>query len=103
VLIAFAQLMVDSVRREDTVARLGGEEFVILCPNVCAADAFQCAERIREVFKNMEIISGHRVSISASFGVAEYQQGDTEDDLLRRADRALYKAKEGGRDRVEQY
>lgn len=103
VLIAFAQLMVDSVRREDTVARLGGEEFVILCPNVCTADAVQCAERIREVFKNMEIISGHRVSISASFGVAEYHQGDTEDDLLRRADRALYRAKEGGRDRVEQY
>ena len=102
-LIAFAQLMVDSVRKEDTVARLGGEEFVILCPNVCVVEAVQCADRIRKVLKEMKIINSHQASITASFGVAVYEQGDTEDDLLRRADKALYKAKEGGRDRVERY
>ncbi len=86
-----AQYLVNHVRQEDLVGRWGGEEFALLLPKISGEEAMQVAERIRRGLK--------RLGITGSFGVAVYE-GDL-NDLFRKADRALYLAKEGGKDRVE--
>jgi len=81
------------------VARLGGEEFCYL--DQCdSADAIEIAERVRHAVKNMKIGGYPSMTITCSFGVAEWEPGDDVDRLLRRADIALYEAKTTGRDRV---
>ena len=102
VLVAFAALMQRSCRQGDLVARYGGEEFVIICKNCPASSASDLAEKIRSELAEMpqEALSGN--SVTSSFGITELQPGDTAETLLRRADRALYKAKDGGRNRVIQ-
>ena len=103
VLKEIATVMIESARGTDTCGRLGGEEFVVLCPNVDAAGAEACAERIRSS------VASHRVNyqeqdlaVTASLGVADRDDGMTgPDDLLRAADEALYAAKDAGRNRVQ--
>ncbi|WP_326491136.1 MULTISPECIES: GGDEF domain-containing protein [Thermus] len=90
-----ARLLVDQVRREDVVARWGGEEFALLLPSTRAEDAQRIAERLRQV------LQAQNLGLTASFGVAEYVLGEEEDSLFRRADQALYRAKDAGRNRVE--
>lgn len=96
VLRRLAQLLQHERRNDDAVGRVGGEEFLLLLPGVPAAMAFELAERLRELVLQAQI--GATVSV----GVA--QSGGREDDsdsLLRRADGALYQAKQNGRNRVE--
>lgn len=102
VLIAFSALMQRSCRQGDLVARYGGEEFVIICKNCPASSACDLAEKIRGELADMpqSALSGNPVT--SSFGITELQPGDTAETVLRRADRALYKAKDGGRNRVIQ-
>jgi diguanylate cyclase (GGDEF)-like protein/putative nucleotidyltransferase with HDIG domain len=102
VLQAFARLLKSSCRPGDLVARYGGEEFVMLCADCTNAVATRRADSIRRA---LELTPHHALGgrcVTASFGVTEIQPGDTPDTMLARADRALYDAKEGGRNRVVQ-
>jgi diguanylate cyclase (GGDEF)-like protein len=99
VLKEFANLIRKMVRDEDVAVRWGGEEFIILLSHSACAAAAVLAERIRSNFEQ------HRSSVSAlavtaSFGVVQLQDGEHEDDLIKRADDALYRAKHEGRNRV---
>jgi len=87
-------------RSADIFARYGGEEFIILTPETDLDGALVHAERLRRDIENFEFKTvGH---ITSSFGVAEFNADkDSVDDILSRADTALYMAKELGRNRVE--
>jgi len=94
-----------STRLPDIVARYGGEEFVLLLPGTDAAGAVVTAERIRRRVSRLPIVAGGqdalRISVTCSVGVAAYPaHGTSVEELLRRADAALYTAKSAGRDRV---
>ncbi len=95
----FAGVVRDSVRGADTVGRWGGEEFLVLCPETTAEEAVQLAERLRGALRATQFEGGRIHTLSA--GVAAFREGDSVDALLHRADTALYRAKNGGRDRVE--
>jgi diguanylate cyclase (GGDEF)-like protein/PAS domain S-box-containing protein len=101
-LVAFAALLKRHVRTGDLVARYGGEEFVMLCAECNNATATERAEQIRGELEaiNHTFLNGGRMT--SSFGVTEVQEGDTPEAMLRRADRAMILAKEGGRNRVVQ-
>jgi len=100
VLVAFAQMLFRSCRFEDTVCRYGGEEFLVLLPGTPLVPARAIAERLRE---NTERIAlpGLEEGIRASFGVAEFLADETLEELVERADKALYRAKSRGKNRVE--
>ncbi|RVT48183.1 diguanylate cyclase [Rheinheimera sediminis] len=102
-LIAVAAILRKAVRAHDLVARVGGEEFVILLESCNKQHALDFAERLRQEVKKtgIELLDGQTLYLTASFGVAESQDEQAElNDLLRRADSAMYKAKQAGRDRV---
>jgi diguanylate cyclase (GGDEF)-like protein len=99
-LIVFVQTMRERTRDDDLVVRLGGEEFCVVLPGSSADEAMQVAERIRTAFCETDI-NGIDTRLSSSFGVACWRPGQDVDDLLRGADRALYRAKHNGRNRVE--
>jgi len=99
-LVAFGRLLRDATRRSDVAARYGGEEFVLLLPHTGEAEALELAERLRAQLA-AGALEGTPAPLTASFGVAALRRGESGSDLLRRADRALYRAKRAGRDRVE--
>ncbi len=85
----------------DIIGRLGGEEFAMILSDQTLLGTARVAERIRETIEKTPIlINGCRIEITSSFGVACYQDGDSVDDLLKRADIALYRSKNEGRNRV---
>lgn len=99
-----AEVLAQSVREGDLVARLGGEEFVALLPNARLDDACNVAERIRQgiAARELDCRSGACFGLTVSVGVATHRDRETPlEELLRCADEALYAAKRGGRDRVE--
>ena len=92
------------VRREsDTVGRMGGDEFVVMLPEIkTAQDAMAVAEKILHGLNQAFEIDGHSIHISSSIGVSLFpDHGSDENFLLKSADAAMYRAKEGGRNRVE--
>lgn len=98
----FCELMQSTVRRMDTAGRLGGEEFAIVIPESEGHDAFLVAERLRR--KVRETFEDELPGLTASFGIATFpENGTTAEALLHAADRALYAAKELGRDRSVLY
>ena len=99
-LVSFASLLKQFVRAQDIVARYGGEEFVILCGNCDKESAVQRAEEIRATLTQTPQPMLDGKCITASFGVSQLQAGDTATDFFVRADTALLKAKEQGRNRV---
>jgi diguanylate cyclase (GGDEF)-like protein/PAS domain S-box-containing protein len=102
VLIAFAALLRRHCRSGDLVARYGGEEFVMLCSDCDNSTATHRAEELRAELAELPMQALEGKSITSSFGVTELQSGDTPETMLRRADRALYQAKEAGRNTVVQ-
>ncbi|MCI0358477.1 MAG: diguanylate cyclase [Planctomycetaceae bacterium] len=102
VLIAFATLLRRHCRSGDLVARYGGEEFVMLCADCDNGTATCRAEELRCELAELPMPALDGKCITASFGVTELQAGDTPETMLRRADRALYQAKEIGRNAVVQ-
>ena len=100
VLIDLARLLTQETYSGETVGRYGGEEFVILCPDTNLEQGVRRAERLRAALRKSKIGGIDRLRMTASFGVAQSEPGDTAESLLRRADKALYKAKEEGRDRT---
>ncbi len=91
------------LRANTVVGRIGGEEFCILLPGVEIDDAKKIAERLKKIIENREIKleDGTTVKVTASFGVTQVKMGDTVKSILERADKALYKAKKEGKNRVE--
>ncbi len=100
VLREFASLLVYNCRGEDMAARFGGEEFIILLMHAAAEDSLCHAERIRRKVE-AHTIGKNDLKITASFGVASMEKGEDIETLMRRADDALYHAKNEGRNRVK--
>lgn len=101
VLVKTSELLSSSVREVDRVARFGGEEFLIVLINSPVERSFQVAERLRRRIEDAnfrEVAAGLRVTIS--IGVTQYQPRESIDDLLKRADEAMYRAKRAGRNRT---
>ena len=97
----FSELISNQCRKSDIVARLGGEEFGIYMPKTEVSTARAVAERIRaEIYANPLQLDGSEISLSTSIGVAVRQPGEQIESALKRADFALYHAKESGRNRV---
>ncbi|MFA6985738.1 MAG: diguanylate cyclase [Arenimonas sp.] len=99
VLQEFARILRAQCRDTDLVARFGGEEFLILMPEIGAADAQACAERMRAALEQARIAPQTRPN-TATFGVAELMPGEDQESLLRRVDEALYRGKAAGRNQV---
>nr|WP_225444731.1 GGDEF domain-containing protein [Pseudomarimonas arenosa] len=103
VIKAFAKSLSGSVRETDFLARYGGEEFVMLLIDTPVEMALKVCEKVRESVERMGISSGAAmIRITASAGLACFAAGDEPDQVIERADQALYKAKNGGRNRCEQ-
>ena len=100
VLQRFADLIREHLRDVDVPGRLGGEEFAVLVPETDAAGAAVVAERIRGELGGLHFLLAHPHTVTASFGVAQLRETESGGDVLQRADRALYRAKEHGRNRV---
>ncbi len=102
VLMEFSNLLSDTIRTNDIVARFGGEEFIILMPNISAKDSFIHAEKLRQAIQNHVIfVKNDTLTITASFGVVQLdKQNQKFDELYHSLDRALSVAKENGKNRV---
>lgn len=98
VLRGVADLLKANCRQTDVVGRWGGEEFLVLCPQMDLTEAVELAERLRTAIAQYD--AGINRHVTASFGVATCQHGDTRESLLERADKAMYQAKHEGRNRV---
>jgi diguanylate cyclase (GGDEF)-like protein len=103
VLSFVGRMLGKAVRSCDVVARWGGEEFVLALPSTPLPGAVLVAERARRTLEEASLQAGNGtgVPVTASFGVAQMIAGETVDQLIDRADRAMYAAKSGGRNRVE--
>lgn len=97
-----AMLAVDVMRGQDTVGRLGGEEFAVILPDCAAEDAMAACERLRLAVRDtdLEMETGHPIFITLSTGIAVFERHDCAEAMIARADAALYAAKHGGRDQV---
>ncbi len=101
VLKVLAREISNRVRKSDFVARYGGEEFAILMANTSLEDADRLTNKLRQAIEQCPFhFKEKQVQITMSFGVAAYQPGDTLELVFDRADKALYSAKEQGRNRV---
>ena len=99
----FATHLRAQARAYDVIARVGGEEFVVLLDQTDREQSVQAAERLRlGVSDQVMKIGSHSIPMTVSIGLATLESGDKNfNDLLRRADQALYAAKANGRNRVE--
>jgi len=96
-----ATTLIRNCRREDVVARFGGEEFLVLLPGTGLGDGARVARRLCDRLREKKVlIDGDHVTVTASFGVAKLDGPDAIDAAIARADKALYEAKNAGRDRV---
>jgi diguanylate cyclase (GGDEF)-like protein len=102
VLRVFAELLKKHARGSDIVCRFGGEEFVLFLPDMPPDVAYQRAEQLRTELAAKRITLGAAVmQVTASFGVAAFpENGKTMDSLISAVDKAMYQAKEAGRNRV---
>ena len=98
-----AQKLQASTRKTDTIARLGGDEFTLCLQDLEASDSlYIVAQRILDTFAEPILLGGEEIFITASIGIAVYPgDGDTPDDLLRRADAAMYHAKSQGKNQYQ--
>ncbi len=100
VLRQFAHRILANSRGSDLAARMGGEEFALLMPDLSEDEALQAADRLREVIAASPFGAGDKeLPVTASFGLAMWA-GEEPREFLKRADLALYQAKREGRNRV---
>jgi diguanylate cyclase (GGDEF)-like protein len=104
-LLGVARRLHAAVRPNDTIARLGGDEFVVLCEDLSdpIEEGLAVARRITERFEDPFEVNGREITVALSVGVAPALHDDTADALIGRADRAMYRAKQRGRRRIEVY
>ena len=103
ILESVAVKIMETVRAGDRVFRYGGEEIVIVCEGLSLEKATERAEEIREAVRGTEVeYKAETLSVTVSIGVTAIDEGEdaSVQDLFSNADRAMYEAKEGGRDRV---
>jgi len=101
VLRAVADCLKDMTRFHDVVARLGGEEFAVVAPNLDTDLLLKLAERIRKAIAATAIVSGNvRLKVTTSVGLAVWNGSESSEQFFRRADAMLYQAKRRGRNRV---
>jgi diguanylate cyclase (GGDEF)-like protein/PAS domain S-box-containing protein len=100
-----AQRLLECVRASDTISRQGGDEFVILLPEVAhPQDAAVCADKLLEALRVPHRIDKHDLHVTASIGIATYPEDGTDcETLIRRADFAMYDAKDNGRDNRQSF
>lgn len=99
-LIAAAAVLRRSVRTDDLLVRYGGEEFVLVLEGTPLEQAARIGEKIRaEVQRGGRHVAGHEVGLTISMGIAQWRPGESAEELLRRADELLYRAKAEGRNR----
>ncbi len=99
-LVVVANMLSDSTRAEDFVARIGGEEFVILFPATETDTALKLSERLREKIAGVSFhFKGTPIPVTVSCGITEFRHNDTPQSVYERADKALYQAKNDGRNR----
>ncbi len=106
ILTAVAERILSNARKIDLTARYGGDEFVILLPDTAAEEALLLAERLHQAVSNEPVILTNKSSIhmTVSIGVATYPtHAATIDELIKRADEALYWIKSHGRNRIRLY
>lgn len=98
----FSKTLVSTIRKEDYAARYGGDEIMLFFPGMTMQNAMKKTEEIRIIFEDFRIPCGNdQMGTTLTIGVAAYpQHGETLEELFKAADRALYKAKEEGRNRV---
>ena len=104
VLKVTANTISSSVRRGDIVGRYGGEEFIVMLPSITQAKVVDIAEKIRKNIKNINFKDGKKsFSVTISIGISKYDKSTDIDTLIGNADKALYKAKNSGRDNIIVY
>ncbi len=95
VLKKFCSTVLAIIRKVDILGRYGGEEFIIILPNTKLDDAYSVAEKIRNTISKLKFQYKDKVfGVTSSFGVAQFKETDTIETLIKRADKALYRAKE---------
>ncbi|MCF6340233.1 MAG: GGDEF domain-containing protein [Sulfurimonas sp.] len=104
-LIYFSNLLKKEVREADTVSRFGGDEFVILLPNIKnIKDAIHIAEKIQNKLQKKHIINSHELKITASMGISIFpNHSKNAEDLIKYADIAMYEAKKDGRNTFKEF
>jgi len=103
VLQEIASLLKSAVRKKDTIARYGGEEFLLVLPDADVEEASMIAERVRKLIENTLFEVGNtRIHMTVSLGISNFptHHPKSKEDLVKKADQALYDAKRGGRNRV---
>ncbi len=101
ILVSVAAAIKESIRESDSLFRYGGEEFVVLLNKINPDNAKKLAEKIRfQVERDYFVDGGFEMKVTISLGLTAVQEGDTEQSLFDRADRAMYISKRGGRNRV---
>ncbi|MGD9638087.1 MAG: diguanylate cyclase [Alphaproteobacteria bacterium] len=103
VLKALSKSFFDTLRETDAVFRFGGEEFVLLLPEITLENAYSVAERLRTIISEIEVLAEDKESIvrfTVSMGIVESTQAEEPNDLVKLSDDALYEAKETGRNKV---
>ncbi|MFA5024716.1 MAG: GGDEF domain-containing protein [Patescibacteria group bacterium] len=101
VLKGVADVLIDSVRLSDLVGRWGGEEMLVLLVGASSKDAKKIAESLRQKLQESKIKAGSRIiKLTASLGVASIAKELSLEDLIRKADKAMYRAKKLGKNRV---
>ena len=98
VLQKFVELIVSQLRLSDIFGRWGGEEFIIVCPYTSINTAYSVAERLCRFIENYKMIHIDRITFSA--GISQFIETDEINDMIERADSALYYSKENGRNQV---
>jgi len=97
ILIRLAKIIKKQIRKSDVAARFGGEEFFVLFPETDLKKARKIISRLRTAVKSDRILKKHGVTFSG--GLTEFKKRDTKKTFKQRADKALYKAKQSGRDK----
>jgi len=92
-----ADVLKKQLRKSDVAARFGGEEFFIILPQTKLEKAKALTARIRDAIKSDKVLGKHNITVSG--GLTSYKEKDTKKSFMARADKALYKAKQSGRDR----
>ncbi len=100
-LVHLCNVIKEALRPSDSVARYGGEEFIIVLPDVAAAEAAGTVERLqRELTKQFFMHENDRVLVTFSAGVAQREESEPQEEVIARADKAMYQAKRTGKNRV---
>lgn len=101
-LFELVQKIKNTIRSTDSFGRWGGEEFLIILPNETLESALQFCEKIRICVENTAFTE-YSTQVTCSFGIAEFKKGMTEDQLIEQADKALYQAKNAGKNQVKTF